>query len=97
VGFWVDLGSPQAIAAVELTTPTPGFSYELRVADSPASALEGWRAVSTVAAATGRDQLRFEQPQTARYLLVWVTGNLQPLDRRRRAAVSELVLTGTPA
>jgi eukaryotic-like serine/threonine-protein kinase len=97
VGFWVDLGAPHLIARVEVTATTPGISYELRVANDPTPTLDGWRPVGNVAAATARDDVRFEQPQTARYLLVWVTGNLQPVDGRYRGGISELLLTGTPA
>jgi serine/threonine-protein kinase len=97
VGFWVDLGTPQVIERLEVLSSTPGVGYELRVADNPSPTLEGWRVVGNVAVATGRDELRFEQPQTARYVLLWVTGNLQPVDGRHRAAISELTVTGTPA
>jgi serine/threonine-protein kinase len=97
VGFWVDLGARHTLERVEVVTTTPGISYELRVADAPTAIPEGWRRVAAVAAAGGRDDLRFDEPQTARYLLIWVTGNLQPIEGRHRAAFSEVTVTGGPA
>jgi putative peptidoglycan lipid II flippase len=72
VGVIYDLGSDQALAAVTITTDTPGATMEVRVGGAPGGDLAQW----TVAASdtiTGATELAFDEPVTTRYLLVWVT------------------------
>ncbi|HWB72819.1 MAG TPA: hypothetical protein VG452_11430, partial [Egibacteraceae bacterium] len=97
VGFWVDLGASHRLRSVVLTATTPGVAYEVHVADRPAPTVAGWRRLAAVPAAAATEQLRFEPPVTGRYLLVWVTANLQPDGRRYKAEFSELVVHGSPA
>lgn len=98
VGFWVDLGAGHTITSVHLTTTTPGITYELRIADQPTSAIDGWRTVATVTgAARGMNATSLESPAQGRYLLVWVRGNLQQQGGRFYAAFSELEVEGTTA
>ena len=78
VGFWVDLGASRSLHSVVLRTTTPGISYQIRVADSPAPNVEGWRAVGEVLNATALQDVVFADSVTARYVLVWITGKLQP-------------------
>lgn len=97
VGFWIDLGRPHALELLALRTSTPGVSYEVRVADQPAAALEGWRTVATVAQARPEvTEVRPEEAVTARYVLVWITGNLQPRSGRFTAEFSALAVRGQP-
>ena len=95
VGFYVDLGAVRDITAAEVTTTTPGIDYDLRVADAPAAAAADWRVVATVEAAGEQVTTTFDTPVRARYLLVWVTGDLQPTDGRYRAAFSGVTALGT--
>lgn len=98
VGFSVDLGARQTIDKVALTTTTPGITYELGVADAPASTLSGWRTVASVPnARPGENITELDQPVPARYLLVWVRSNLQRDGPRFYAGFSELVVEGTPS
>lgn len=96
VGFYVDLGAPQAITAVTLTTTTPGINYELRVADSPLDNVGSWRLVRAVTdARPGTTTVRLGEPVRGRYLLVWVQGNLQRQGERFYAGFSEIAVEGT--
>lgn len=98
LGFWLDLGGPHAVDSVALRTTTPGVSYEIRVADEPSATLDGWRAVATQADAGERSEVHLEGPVVARYVLVWITGDLQPDGSGRyRAGFSELTIRGQPA
>jgi serine/threonine protein kinase len=97
VGVVIDLGRRHRLEQIALRTTTPGIRYEIRVADAPADELRGWRVVGSVAEATGLDAVRFEQAPTTRYVLVWVTGNLQPQNGRFTAGFAELAVRGGPA
>jgi putative peptidoglycan lipid II flippase len=72
VGVVYDLGGDQALAAVTITTTTPGATMEVRTGGSADGDIAGW----TVAAGgtiDGTTELAFDEPVTTRYLLVWVT------------------------
>jgi tRNA A-37 threonylcarbamoyl transferase component Bud32 len=102
-GFYVDLGAPHVIDTLALRTPTPGVTVEMRVADQPPGALEGWEVVARVDAAAGElVNLRPDADVTARYVLVWVTGDLPQggdgiCQGRFAAAFSQIAVTGVPA
>ena len=92
VGFWVDLGASRTLHSVALDSTTPGISYEVRVADGPAPSVEGWRLAGTVAASQGLDEVVFAEPLTTRYVLVWITGNLQPQRGRYAGGFSAMAV-----
>ena len=94
VGFWVDLGASRTLHSVALNSTTPGISYEVRVADGPAPSVEGWRLAGGVQAAKGLDEVRFTEPVTTRYVLVWITGNLQPQRGRYAGGFSAMAVRG---
>jgi hypothetical protein len=73
VGLLLDLGGAQSVAAVTVTSTTPGASVEIRTADAPADDLDGFTAVAdgTVESET---EFAFDEPVTAQYVLVWITG-----------------------
>ena len=73
VGLLLDLGDTQSVAAVTVTSTTPGASVEIRTADAPADDLDGFTAVAdgTVESET---EFAFDEPVTAQYVLVWITG-----------------------
>jgi eukaryotic-like serine/threonine-protein kinase len=73
VGIVYDLGSDQAVGGVRLTTTTPGIAVEVRTGDAPDGDLDSF-AVATSGSVDGTADLAFEEPVTARYVLVWVTG-----------------------
>jgi serine/threonine-protein kinase len=95
VGFYVDLGTPQAITAATLTTTTPGITYELRVADTPSKDVNEWRLVGTVTGARpAATAVKLNEPARGRYLLVWVRGDLQRQGGRYYAGFSRIVVEG---
>ncbi|MEE8600149.1 protein kinase domain-containing protein [Euzebya tangerina] len=94
VGFHIDLRSPTAISSVALTVPRGGFDVELRVADRPDADPANWatiQAINDIPAGTTTYGLP-DMPE-ARYLLVWITGDLQPFRSQFRAEVAEVVVT----
>jgi eukaryotic-like serine/threonine-protein kinase len=95
LGFYVDLGDAHALERVALRTSTPGVSLELRVADEPAEDADGWELVETVSGAQELTEVEFDV--TTRYLLVWVTGDLQPDGGRHRVGFTEMTIEGGAA
>jgi eukaryotic-like serine/threonine-protein kinase len=90
VGVVYDLGSEQALAAVTLTTNTPGATVEVRTGGSPDGSLDDFpvQASGELEATT---DLAFDEPVTARYVLVWITG-LVPSGDGFSADVAEVEL-----
>jgi hypothetical protein len=73
VGIVYDLGSPQPLAGVTVTTNTPGATLEIRSGDNPQGSLDSFQ-VAAKGTLEGTTELSFDEPVTARYLLVWFTG-----------------------
>jgi eukaryotic-like serine/threonine-protein kinase len=73
VGLLLDLGDAQSVAAVTVTSTTPGATVEIRTADAPADDLDGFTAV-TDGTVENETELAFDEPVTAQYVLVWITG-----------------------
>lgn len=103
VGFVVDLGGSVVVDSVQLNVALPDVAVELRASDdrpdpTDPEAASATEILDSTEAAPAVTELRPDQPTEARYLLIWVTGNLQPDGgRRNRASFSELVVRGTPA
>jgi hypothetical protein len=73
VGLLLDLGGRQDVSSVTLTTTTPGATVEIRTGDEAGSSLNSF----DVAASGTLDQstdLTFDEPVSAHYVLVWITG-----------------------
>jgi hypothetical protein len=90
VGLLLDLGNPQAIGAVSLTSVAPGATVEIRTADAPAGSLDGF-AMAAGGTLEDSTELAFEEPVTARYVLVWITG-LVPSEGGFSAGISEVAV-----
>ncbi|MBY3553735.1 hypothetical protein HGI15_10030 [Modestobacter lapidis] len=88
VGVRYDLGSPQELAGVALTTTTPGATVEVRTGAAAGGELDDFP-VAAAGTLAGTDELAFEEPVTARYVLVWVTG-LVPADEGFSATIAEV-------
>lgn len=77
VGFVMDLGRAREIQEVRLRANLSGVNIQLRAADSIAPEVSGWQRLDEVQRGSGLISLRPENPQVrARYLLVWITGEL---------------------
>lgn len=97
VGYWMDLGEVHELDLVALRSTTPGVAVDVRVADQPASTPEGWRRVAGGETREGLTELSLDDID-ARYVLIWVTGQLQPDGSGRyRAEFSETAVVGKPA
>ena len=91
VGFWVDLGQRQQVAAAELQSPMAGLNYDVLVADNPADELDGWTKVGEQRDAGQRGVVTLDEPAQARYVLVWVVA---PLPGPNRAEFGEITVLG---
>jgi eukaryotic-like serine/threonine-protein kinase len=98
VGFWVDLGEAHELDRVALRTTTPGITVDVRVADEPASTPEQWELMGSEDGISEQVDFDPDEPVRGRYVLVWVTGDLQPDgDGRFRAGFSDMAIRGSPA
>ncbi len=90
VGIVYDLGSEQALAAVTVTTTTPGATMEVRLGGGPGSDLAEWT-VATSGTIQGTTELVFDEAVATRYVLVWVT-SLAEGDGGFSADIAEVAL-----
>ncbi|MGM0817843.1 MAG: protein kinase domain-containing protein [Actinomycetota bacterium] len=95
VGVVADLGSPHALATAQVTTPTEGMSFELRVADERHDDPEAWEVAARVDDAAPREELDLGGVE-ARYVLLYVVPDLVVEEDGTVAAVSSLELRGEP-
>ncbi len=79
LGIVYDLGDPQSLAGVTVSTPRPGATVEIRTADSPAGDLDGFDPAASRTLEETTD-LRFDEPVEARYVLLWITGLVEDGD-----------------
>jgi hypothetical protein len=88
VGVLYDLGTPQALAAVTVTTTTPGATVEVRTGEAGTGSIDDFP-VAAGGTLTGTDELAFDAPVTTRWVLVWVTG-LVPAEGGFNASIAEV-------
>lgn len=90
VGLLLDLGGAQRLAGVTLASTVPGATVEIRTGDTAATELDGF---DLAADGTIQDEavLAFDEPVTARYVLVWVTG-LVPTAGGFSADIAEIAI-----
>jgi hypothetical protein len=79
VGLLLDLGSAQNLAAVTLTTSTPGATVEIRTGDSADGGLDAFD-VAADGELQDETELAFDEPVSAQYVLVWITGLVPSTD-----------------
>jgi hypothetical protein len=90
VGLLLDLGQAQALSGVTVSSTVPGATVEIRTADEPANDLDGFTRAAEGTVRNGTD-LRFDEPVTARYVLVWITGLVES-DGGFSADISEVAV-----
>jgi tRNA A-37 threonylcarbamoyl transferase component Bud32 len=91
VGFHVDLGAPRALSAVTLDVPRGGFDLEIRVAGRIAPDPDAWTTVVTIDdIETGSSTHPVDGGRMGQYLLVWITGDLQPFEGGFHAEIGEI-------
>jgi hypothetical protein len=69
LGLVLDAGSPVKLSQVKVTTPTPGFTAEIRSGDSPTDGFTADSSSQTV----DRTTTFTLDGRTARYYAVWIT------------------------
>ncbi|WP_089338077.1 hypothetical protein [Blastococcus mobilis] len=90
VGLLLDLGQKQELGAVTLTSSAPGATVEIRTGNSPDGDLDDF-AVAADGTVEEETQLSFEEPVSARYVLVWITG-LVPSENGFSADIAEVTV-----
>jgi hypothetical protein len=90
VGLLLDLGESQALSGVTINSISPGATVEIRTADETADDLDGFTpgAEGTVEDST---EFAFDEPVTARFVLVWITG-LVPSENGFSADLAEVAV-----
>ncbi|MDP5185163.1 hypothetical protein QOZ88_21225 [Blastococcus sp. BMG 814] len=73
VGVVYDLGSAQDLAGVTVQTAQPGTTVEIRTAETAVGGLDDFT-VAANGTLEPSTELAFDDPVTARYVLVWLTG-----------------------
>jgi eukaryotic-like serine/threonine-protein kinase len=90
VGLLLDLGQAQNLGAVTVTSTAPGATVEIRTGDSPDGDLDSFAVVGGGELAE-ETQFAFDEPVSAQYVLVWITG-LVPSEGGFSAGIAEVVV-----
>jgi hypothetical protein len=94
VGLLLDLGEPTEVSRVTVEPAGGATDLEVRVADRAGTTVEDFELLDQVSSADGPAVLRPDEPVTARYVLVWLTGVPAVGDSSYRGAISEVALRG---
>ncbi len=89
VGLLLDLGSAQDLAAVTVSTDTPGATVEIRTGDDAGGDLDGFAVAADATELQAETEFAFEEPASAQYVLVWIT-NLVDSGEGFSAGISEV-------
>lgn len=74
VGLILDTGRPVTARAIDLTTPTPGWSLEVYGSNDPMPEdLSGWDAIGSNPAVSESQRVELVAPRPYRYFLLWAT------------------------
>ncbi len=91
VGFHVDLGGTRRLQQVTLEVPRGGFDLEIRVAGRIDPDPSAWVTVTSIPeVASGTTSYTLGDSPQARYLLVRITGKLQPFETGYHAEIGEI-------
>jgi len=88
VGLVLDLGGAREVGGVSLTSIAPGASVEIRVADEAGTEPDAFTPVAD-GTIDGTTQFAFDEPATAAFVLVWITG-LVPSEGGFSADIAEV-------
>jgi hypothetical protein len=90
LGLLLDLGDAQELTGVTLTSIAPGATVEIYTGDTAATELDGFDR-ATDGTIKGETGLAFDEPVSARYVLVWITA-LVPSDGGFSADIAEIAV-----
>ena len=91
IGLVLDLGSPREVAAVEVRTSTPGFTFEVLAGGEAPETPEDADQVTAVDAAAATEEVTFDALR-GQYWIVWITK--LPGDGGGTVEIQEIVLRG---
>ncbi|MGW0180891.1 murein biosynthesis integral membrane protein MurJ [Nocardia sp. NPDC003345] len=74
VGLLATLPGPTTLTGVTITSPTPGTSVEIRTSPTETPTLDQTQLVGTAVLGDGVTEVPIQTDQSARYVLIWVTG-----------------------
>ena len=94
VGLYVETAKPVAPAAVEITTPDPGWSMTLYAASEPSDSLDDWTELEQVESIGDTERLVFDDPgRSFRYFLIWSTSPTET-EAGFGASIAEVQVSG---
>ena len=99
VGLMVQLQQAADVQDVVIQTGLPGWTMEVRAADTPASTLDEWTPVSEPVGVSDGMKVPVDlEGESTQYLLVWITRLAIDTDEpnRARARIAELQVLGSP-
>jgi hypothetical protein len=73
VGLLLDLGGVKEVAGVELTSAAPGVNVQIRVGERARTELDAFTPAAD-GTIEGTTRFAFDEPATAGFVLVWITG-----------------------
>jgi hypothetical protein len=73
VGLAFELQSAGTVEGIEISTTTPGFTFEIRAASEPGDALDDYDVVVSDTTADPTTSVDFDEPVETQHLLVWIT------------------------
>lgn len=85
LGLVLDAGDPVALSQLTLSTPTPGFTAQIRAGDSPTGPFTADSDTQTASGSTSFDL----KGTTARYYVIWITR----LPKGGKAQIGEVTAT----
>ena len=100
VGLMLQLEQDADVRDVQIETTLPGWTMEVRVADSPVGELDGWKPVSKAVAINDGMKVPVDlDGEKTRYVLLWITKLVIDTDdpNRARARIGEIRVFGNPA
>ncbi len=93
VGLLLDLGEDVTVDGLEISTTTPGFTFEIYASSEPSDGLGGYALVAGEVTAEATSSIGLEKPAEARYLLIWITS--LPGAGSGNATVTEVTPSGS--
>ncbi|WP_328389630.1 murein biosynthesis integral membrane protein MurJ [Nocardia sp. NBC_00416] len=95
VGLLATLPAPATLTKVAITSSTPGTSVEIRTSPTEAATLDQTQLVGTAVLGDGVTEVPIHTDQSARYVLIWVTG-LGNSGGQFQSSISELGFEAKP-
>jgi eukaryotic-like serine/threonine-protein kinase len=93
VGLVLDLGDPSDVTQIDVASPTPGYTMEVRVSNEDATDVESFELASELSKAPAKASVQLDEPTQGRYWLLLLTR--LPGDGSGTAEVAEVKFFGS--